>query len=372
MLTRPALSMALALAGACGDERPASEDRPPGVCPADAWTIEDAGMVFELGELSIAADGDGRVHVAFQDAGLLALGHAERAPEGTWSFEIVDNAFDAGWFPAIALTPAGDVHIVHRNSNLPSLDHAVRPAAGTWSLDALVTSGNPGIGTSLVADDAGRLLVSHIDLDTDQLMLGIATAALDWSFTPVDALVDPGASSATSLAVGAGGDAGIVYTIDYQGTIGYARLSPPDAPSLETVAEDVFWAQPPAVAVTADGATHAVFYRQHQLIDAERGPDGIWSETVIHTRAEHRGSRSLAADADGGLHLVFDPYETDDVLGYAYRSPDGEWGTTVVDTVPGGPVGGSVAMTVDPAGGVHVVYPSPDTESFKYARCTPP
>jgi hypothetical protein len=134
--------------------------RPPG----GSFTSETADPAALAGDNAIAVDGEGTVHVCYQDTTDNALKHAARSSSGVWTTETVDSPGNVGEACSIGASAAGDVVIAY--SELPAtpgwnIKYARRPKGGSWAVELLGSSGNNVGAPSVASDGSDRVVFEY-------------------------------------------------------------------------------------------------------------------------------------------------------------------------------------------------------------------
>jgi len=111
------------------------------------------------------------------------------------------------------------------------------------------------------------------------------------------------------------------------------------------------------------GSLHATSRALAELHYVHRPPDGAWSSTTIV--AQDVGPQaSLALDPDGGIHIA---YQATDTLDVKYASlPAGSSTWSFEDVEQAGNLGNEIALAIDATGMAHVVYASDTALRYAY------
>lgn len=120
-------------------------------------------------------------------------------------------------------------------------------------------------------------------------------------------------------------------------------------------------------AVFAAGQVHVAYVRTSDGGPwyARRSAAAVWTIERISDEPTV-DDVAIAADSTGGMHVAYDTRRAADPdLRYAYRAPAGGWTTETVDTA--GSVGIHVAIGVDAAGTLHILYYDFSSGRLKHA-----
>ncbi|MBM3330738.1 hypothetical protein FJY68_02660 [candidate division WOR-3 bacterium] len=356
------------------------------------------------GQRSVAVDGAGSVHVAWQD---------QRAPmpykvwyrrydpdSGSWLAETTLSTPSANCFqPSIACDSTGNVHVVwHIGSAMGTGIWAKRYNAGTrhWRADTLIDStstSNPQLYPSVACvPGTGDAAVAWYGLpDTGmfyQVFLKERHPATGWDSAMQ---VSSAATShdQVSVAAGANGEIAVVWVgRDFGGDYNqvYCRRRVVGAWQGVELVSDIPLAlsqYAPSVAFDPEGAVHAVWYGRtlnsgyFQVFHRMHG-DGGWSniDTISGTRPYQQQHPSIACDAMGRCHAVWCSQAggSNFQLAYNQRDTNGVWSSAMILTgLDSGSVSHpSVACHAD--SGIHVVWydASSGNQDVYYLRGTLP
>jgi len=180
---------------------------------------------------SIALARDGAVHVAYYSCGELggdgcsdgALRYG-RLADGDFSFEVVDDAGDTGWYSSIAIEEDEDelrIHIAYQSHDEGLLRYAVG-GSGAWTLETVDDRGAAGEFASLVlAGD--RALIAYRNKETGALELAERTGPGAWAIETLDT-GDAGAYASLLMSDGCG--LACAYHAGPSGALKLARWEP--------------------------------------------------------------------------------------------------------------------------------------------------
>ncbi|MFH1532224.1 MAG: hypothetical protein ABIK09_15975 [Pseudomonadota bacterium] len=157
-----------------------------------AWEtriLDDEGYVGN--DPSIALAGDGTVHLAYYSCGALGMDGCSdgalrygRLVDGDFSFEVIDDAGDTGWYSSIALGSDGTVHVAYQSHSEGLLRYAFG-GPGAWTLETVDDGGAAGEYASLVLA-GNRVLIASRDGEADALELAERAGPDAWTLTTVD------------------------------------------------------------------------------------------------------------------------------------------------------------------------------------------
>ena len=143
---------------------------------------------------SIALAADRVVHLAYYSCGDIGMDGCSdgalrygRLVDGDFSFDVVDDAGDTGWYSSIALEEGETdlkIHIAYQSHSEGLLRYAVG-GPGAWALETVDDSGAAGEFASLVlAGD--RVVIAYRDEEAGALKLAERTGPGAWTLATVD------------------------------------------------------------------------------------------------------------------------------------------------------------------------------------------
>jgi len=258
---------------------------------------------------SLAMDGAGVLHAAFLSHDDERLMYANNEA-GAWSEEIVYEAPVRFYVQELTLALDGDDRPVIAFQQAASLIGDVlvaRWTGGEWSVEAVDTRGDQGDYVSLIVDAQGALHLTYYDSMGDDLRYATDRSG-QWA----------------------------TYTVRWRGSVGWGCDLALDENG------DVF------IAYLDD-----TFANDVRLLLAMGGEDD-WTVVGLDNAAANQSysGMPIAADADGTLHLLYQP-SSDGGMKYA-SNRGGQWRSGLVDGYPDAGLHQSVALDDD--GYAHVAY----------------
>lgn len=108
------------------------------------WTIETVDAAGSVGRYtSLALDGTGYPHIAYQDGTNYSLKHAWLDESGLWQVETVDDYADGtklGRYNSICIDSGGRIHILYQDQTNLNLKHAQKNPDEGWQVYTVGTS----------------------------------------------------------------------------------------------------------------------------------------------------------------------------------------------------------------------------------------
>ena len=341
------------------------------------WHVELLDQLLSgssgYGDVSLALDGSGWVHVSYTLGGLK---YAYRDAAG-WHVESVPGAGGADFSTSLALDGAGQPHIAYVNTTQSPPDnafttcHAYHDAEG-WHVETIDPVHNVGASPSLAVDGVGWIHVSYYDYE-DALHTTFKYAFRDEQGWHAGALPDSAlfAGDRSSLAVDDAGAVHIAYEVGYFQDLYYGFLDASGWQS-ELVDSSGYLGQGNSLALDESGYPHISYLDVAGMAARYAYLDGSgWHRETVDQVAQDwvsvLGNTSLTLDGEGRPHLTYpfrscsDTCET--AIKYAYQDGAG-WH---VETVAGASdvYGRSSALVLDGDGRPHVTFYGED--GLKYA-----
>jgi hypothetical protein len=341
-----------------------------GVSSSDAdavertWTVRTVDTEGDVGwDTAIAIDARGAVHMSYRRAGDLGLRYAVDATSS--AVELPDIA---GNNSSLAIAREGGAHVSYFDWTNMALRHAYRPRNGSWSTEKVDADGKVGDFSSLAIDSAGGLHVSYFDLDKEDLKYAHKPASGNWHIVTVDSDGQVGAN--TSLAIDASDGVHISYADLGQQQVKYAYKRAGGEFVLGRAIDSCALQGRTAIAVDGEGKAHVAYWKATssgglELEHAHKNGESWRIASVATTGTAIEAFVALAAERTGALHIAYnDPTSAD--LMYAHRPAGAAW-TSPVRIDSDGDVGFYTDMALDPEGGVHVSYYDRTQGALKYA-----
>ncbi len=361
-----------------------------------------AAMSFTLTQLSdntaedtrptLAVDGNGKAHVAFERGGDI---YYATDTGGTWVTTPISTDPADEYRPAIALDGSGQAHVAYFAGSPPNLDiyHATN-AGGAWSTEVAGNTNMPAtwnLHLGLALDGAGRAYIAYPTYDGSDYEVNIryqqsarGTAPLGgWATLIVtdNAVQDEypsiavDGSGAIHVAYQSYDDAAFTYDLWYATYSGGAW-------SFGQVTHSAgFNDKAPSLALDGAGKAHLAWEVGAAMADPEIGyatdAGGAWITTTLTANADHDTSPCLAVDGNGQVHVAYEHFDGTRYHIHYVSNAGGAWATSVVASAP---VQGAFlaandhALAVDGAGYVHVTYFADDgsDDEVWYARSDQP
>ncbi len=268
---------------------------------------------------SLALDGSGYPHIAYQDQNRAGLKYAYRDDSG-WNAETVHSKGTAGFCASLALGSDGYAHISYYDETNRDLRHAYKTTSG-WYRETVENPRGTAASTSLVLDRAGYAHISYHDAKNKSVEYAFQDAS-GWHIEAVDQVGSLGGGY-TSLALDVGGSPHISYSDGYpEFEVKYAHRDG-SGWHVETVDYNGFDGAYTSLALDRDGFAHISYYNRVSgpLNYAYRDRYGWHVETVDSELIEIRAT-SLALDGNGHPHIGYDAWSSGE-LKYAHRDGTG-------------------------------------------------
>jgi CSLREA domain-containing protein len=183
-------------------------------------TVDPVRLKYIGSPTSLALDGAGRPHIAYQDGDNEDLKYA-RWDGATWQIQTVDSTDDVGIYPSLALDSADQAHVSYRDRTNGDLKYAHWDGA-QWQTETVTDTGDVGYFTSLALDSADRPHVTYYDETSG----GLCYAHWTGTAWKIDALVTGDQAYYTSLALDSAGQPHVAYQNYSRGDLEYAWFGP--------------------------------------------------------------------------------------------------------------------------------------------------
>ena len=310
-------------------------------------------------DTSMAADASGNVFVSYYEVLGGDLRFAIHQPTGFWSsVELPDYLTIDG--SAVVVAPTGDAQLVFCDRTIGHLRVATPHADGTWSLDGTpvpVCRRQP----AAAYDQAGGL---HIAFEGSGLNYAYRSTAGAWTTASIDPT--PSAGDSVALAVDADGGIHIAYRSILPWESRYAYSAHGDAWTWEAVESSAGATGHVAIALDETVRPRVV----HLLTVGDRhawkplGSTG-WTVENLESAADSRGASSIAVTSDGAVHAVYCE-SMEHRLRHAWLQPGGSWSQETLATPVSYWASWEMfsALWSDRDGGLHAVLPTADATDY--------
>jgi hypothetical protein len=281
-----------------------------------AWQSEDiyeSGVIG--GEMAMALDGSGQVHLVFYDYQNKDLLYST-GMFGNWqSPERIATEGIVGWGNDLVIDPQGNIHVVTVSGEQESLIY-LRREKGEWQTGQPLASVSFGYQSGLALDKGGKLHASIISAGSLKHLSGEPTA-----FSEVEILEGGLKEAASDIATTFPGNVHLVYR----------------------------------------DATDDLAYREKI--------EGNWSEKrILDSTSALSQDFSIVASESADLWVVYHD-ETAGDLRLSHRI-DGKWRPPrSIDTA--GHVGGYPSAALGPEGALHIAHYNKDNRALRYTRICP-
>jgi len=273
---------------------------------ASGWQTDLVDANSDAGRsVSLALDGQGRLHLAYLDGyPNHDLKAAARGPAG-WETEVVDRAGQIGWFSSMAIDPVGAIHIGYTTLDSRELRYARRDAGSqTWVTETVYYLGSDLSGVSLALDAKDQ---PHIAIPDGNLDYASRYVGSPWQVETVGGVGD--LHSSASLALDARGYPHVIAR-DISGYELKYIYRDADGWHVEAIDPARDQHSNSSLALDASGCPNVAYYDwdSRDLKLARRDPGGAWHiETVDSSATSGGGSRniSLVLDAQGQPHIAY-------------------------------------------------------------------
>lgn len=303
---------------------------------------------------SLAVDGAGHPHIAYDEGGLL---YAVKTGED-WTVDTVDAS---GWWSShssLALDAQGVPHISYYVDSY-DLKYAVK-SGGTWTLEKVDSTGSVGQYNSLALDSQGNPHISYYDETNLDLKYAVKTAG-GWT---LQTLLGGGDDLGryTSLALDNEDRPHIIYYDNTNGNLNYVWYTDYWWGGGGTVAATTIGGNQTSLGLNEEGIPHITWVTNGDVNYAIK-TGSSWVLETVDTKSAW--DASLAVDAQGNPHIgVGHP---DGTVTYAVKMGD-DWMVEMATDVPQVDNVTFVSLALDAQGNPHIGYTTYDDGGFlKYA-----
>lgn len=365
-----------------------------------SWTITTVDSIGAVGEYNSLVCVGNDLHISYLDDSNNTLKHAELS-DGSWTFDVaVEDAqnggalttYDGKLFLAYVSDDAkvycavkdgtswaieevdvsssfakeldisvsdGKVFISYFNTNTKDLKVAIRSPSGSWNTAVVDDVTSVGSWSSVCGDSLGRMHVTYYDTSNQDLCYAVFNGSA-WSLSKLDE-----SGGVCSAMVSDDNNKQHIFYIDLvlaKNPLSYITNS--GAKWVATIVDEQGEVgEQSSIAADADGFVHIAYYDDtNGTLNYANNLEG-WKVTVVDNSSIQVGMYpSLALDSSGSVHISYYDYVNKD-LRYATNA-GGNWSTDSRDT--GGDVGLHSSISVDANDAVHIVYLSSTSKNLKY------
>jgi hypothetical protein len=306
------------------------------------WETESVASTSILAaHTTLRLDAQGIPHISWQDnIGNNILKYAVKTG-GVWTIDTVEATGGTSYYASLALDPQGVPSIGYFDGSNADLKYVTK-SGGVWLTSETVDDvGDVGRFPSLVMDAEGNPHLSYHSATDTTLKYAHKIDGM-WTIETVDS---GNVGTYTSIALDATGNPAISYFDGDKNTLTYA-VRVDGTWSFEMVGRDGLYGSLAFDALGTPYISYAEWYGAPLTLAVRRG--NTWFTRAVGG-PDSGGPTSLALDAQGNPHIVYDIAQTDQ-LRYASSV------TEVAEPSPGviWPVGASRAVTWDGTGVVDV------------------
>ena len=382
LLTHTTLMTVLLLLDACGDspDTPPVDASVPDAPPPDAWPLEEQNGCWAIRSLhvydqgvswpSLALDGDGAAHIVDlngSDKREILSYITNRS--GDWQEQVLYETDDFSTsleYPAIGTAEDGTVHVVvHLESGgEPPGVHMIL-SNGTLQqrpIGAPDAIGRIAKGPWVVVEPSGvihALLIARDAFDNrlDEQLTYFRFDGTEWTQSVIAS--HPDRLGDAAIALGPDGVPRVSYFL--AGSLYVATLAE-DAWTSTLVAEEAGFN---SIAIDAEGHTHVVYNAPEGILSGQRlfyatDASGTWVGEEVHNADWTTNRFDIAVSDTGLVHIVF---ERDGSLVHGVR----EGGAWRLDTIH--QWGLHPSLVLDAEGSPHVAWSDIFIRAVRYATC---
>ncbi|MDP8225565.1 MAG: hypothetical protein P9L99_19550 [Candidatus Lernaella stagnicola] len=305
--------------------------------------VADIGVFSS--DLSVTADFNGKLHLAFYDGNTNNLKYSARDETGWSEPVVVDPEFNVGHYPSIAVSGDDTVYIAYHNLSDTSLKLTVNDGGG-WNPETVDANSGTGYFNSVAVAAGGEVGISYSACINDE---GCQPAAAigspgSWNVMAID---DFTFDVLFHAAVFDGNGFGTAFYREIEagyGELAFVRRTG-DAWNTDVIAADVGLDTSLAA---SDSSIEAIACRDPRNGTAKLALpfEGEWATTVIDDTLDGGHRTSVAVDESGDYHVCYHR-EPGGALVYATNA-GGLQSETVLD------VGRDCSIAVGPDGTVYI------------------
>jgi hypothetical protein len=323
------------------------------------WDIQTVDWEGNVGvHVSMDLDSSGKPHIAHFESLHGTLKYSYLSASG-WNHYTIDNSFDSGWYPSIALGTNDNVHISYLSNG--SLKYASNKNSN-WTIETVDAQGRVGWDTSLALDRNGE---PHISYRTRTPPFDLKYAFHENNQWQTEFLTTTDTSGGrTALAMDSSDNVSIVYGSGISG-LNHAYFAN-DHWSYESFPQ--FSSGYPSACYDNNGNLHVSYLGfQGNYLGYGFWNGSTWTfQTVDSIPVEV--TTSITVDTSGNPYIsYYDKLNT--ALKFAYWNGQ-SWYSEIVDSSAN--VGRSNSIAIDAMGTVHIAYSDVTNWDLKYATTTIP
>jgi fibronectin type 3 domain-containing protein len=262
------------------------------------------------GDVDVAYDATGTLHLAYYDAAAHTLKYASRSSAGDWTDPVVvdPSSADTGAQVSIAVDGAGLPGVAYRDATNLDLKFARRDAGGTWTAVTVDGAGkaDAGVLPDLAFDGTGAPVISYYRPTGTALRLA-TLAAGRWKIRGLARAGGPG-RAATGVAIS---PVTGQWAVAYQSSDGAVRYAAQVGRKVRKATVDrlsrAASGASPSVDFTADGTPGLGYYDVlRQRVKVARPEGKGWATfQVAATNGQGTGPTILINRATGEANVVF-------------------------------------------------------------------
>lgn len=312
---------------------------------------------------SLAIDGNGQLHVAYQ--GTSQARHAYTDPSLGWQFEQVDGTINSGAFSSLAINSQGAAHIAYGYNSFYYGDlRYARKIQGAWQPLTIDHREDAGSRSSLAIDNTGIAHIAYKVHYSGRSLRYAVQSAGGWLTPTIDLRMTGFAGDYPSLRTTASGEPRATY---YGGNYGGLRLIELTGSAWvsTTVAGDLqsgLTGAHTSLALATDGSPHVAYAGVTQpgyVSYAKRSP-AVWQTQNVET-FNGCGYTALALTATNQPQIAYCWGNTVRLATWNGAS----WVKTgiVTSTLPPA----HIDLVLDSGGVPHLVYQDPVARNLRYA-----
>ncbi len=283
--------------------------------------IETFASITQDRAISIAIDGNNKVHIAYFDSPNQDLKYATNT-SGAWVAATVDSTGNIGRFPSIVIDSSNYAHIAYGDRTNLALKYATN-ASGAWVTANVDASGRMAQYNSIAKDSNGKLHISYAHYDA------VGTGDMDLKYA-----TNTSGAWVTAIVDGAGAPVVGLYS---------------------------------SLAVDSNNKIHISYQdTDNAYLKYATNTSGAWVTATIDSTGSTGRYTSIAIDSSNKVYITY--YNaTDQDLKYITNA-SGAWVTSTIDST--GNVGSYASMEIDSSNKLHNAYYDGTNGNLKYTNNT--